>query len=51
MWAELFAKPDLLLLVEPIKYFGVESFEALGYALSNIKAVSFLSVITFSLLK
>ena len=35
MWAALFAKPDLLLLGEPIKYLGIESFEALGYALNK----------------
>ena len=35
MWAALFAKPDLLLLGETIKYLGIESFEALGYALNK----------------
>ena len=35
MWAALFATPDLLLLGEPIKYLGIESFEALGYALNK----------------
>ena len=39
MWAAfaalLFAKPDLLLLGEPIKYLDIESGEALGHALNK----------------
>ena len=31
----LFAKPDLLLLGEPIKYLDIESCEALGYAFNK----------------
>ena len=39
MWAAfaavLFAKPDLSLLGEPIKYFDIDSREALSYALNK----------------
>ena len=35
MWATLLAKPDLLLLGEPIKYLDIKSHEALGYALNK----------------